>query len=167
MYKTDGWDWSALVVTHHLQSNCQIRNWQSLFFIYNKTWKFHQKALKYAPAILSLFHLSFITHSGQSQSRDTIPVSKNINPNTWLAKGVVSYTRDKPNNKMKGYRTLQIISLGLNAVFLEPLQVASRFTCPKDLNLHCQLFDSWFISCFYPVIHIPLLYRLPILPLFW
>ncbi len=31
MYKTDGWDRSA-VVTHHPQSNCQMRNRQSLLF---------------------------------------------------------------------------------------------------------------------------------------
>ncbi len=44
MYKTDGWDGSA-VVTHHPQSNCQMRNQQTFIFKI-KTWKWYQKAYK-------------------------------------------------------------------------------------------------------------------------
>jgi hypothetical protein len=44
-------------------------------FLQIKTWKSHQKAIKYAPAILSSFDLSFTIHSSQSQSHDTIPLN--------------------------------------------------------------------------------------------
>jgi hypothetical protein len=44
-------------------------------FLKIKTWKGHQKAIKYAPAILSSLDLSFTIHSSQSQSHDTIPLN--------------------------------------------------------------------------------------------
>ncbi len=43
-------------------------------FLLIKTWKWHQKKIKYAPTILSSFDLSFTIDSSQSQSHDTIPL---------------------------------------------------------------------------------------------
>ncbi len=64
MYKTNGWDRSA-VVTHHPQSNCQMRKRQSLLFT-NENMKMASKSNKNMlrqSLLLLIFHLQSILAS--------------------------------------------------------------------------------------------------------
>jgi hypothetical protein len=71
MYKTDGWERSAVVTHHPLLSNEKL---PKLAFYKLKHENGIKKQYKYAPAILSSFDLSFTIHSSHSQSHDTIPL---------------------------------------------------------------------------------------------